>query len=209
MAAPAVPRRPVKPKRRKVDHRVSGARIVSAARSWLGVPYLYGGTSRRGVDCSGLVLEVSLEVGITGCPRTSEEQWTWCEHISAHEAGAGDLVFFVGAEIDPPPGHVGILVAPNVMIDAPTTGMTVSQTSFSDGPGINRIIGYGRMRGAKYSNTANQNYSGNAAGNSGAAGANVAVTSVGHLIAYMGVIILIVVGLALLLAAGLLFKGGM
>src|SRR5580658_6103892 len=114
-------------KRNKVKEPRSpnGALIVTLARSWEGVPYLYGGTTRKGVDCSGLILNVCREAGVFTCPRTSEEQWAWCVHIPASEAGAGDLVFFVGAEIDPPPGHVGILVAPGVMIDAPTTGEVV------------------------------------------------------------------------------------
>lgn len=136
-------------------HSPTGAQIVAVARSWLGVPYLYGGTTRAGVDCSGLVLNVARAVGIDSCPRTSEEQWGWCEHISESESGPGDLVFFVGSEIDPPPGHVGILVSPQEMINAPFTGTVVRYDHFANGPGSARIIGYGRMRGASRSRSAN------------------------------------------------------
>lgn len=135
---------------------VSGANVVADARRYLGIPYKYGGTDRRsGLDCSGLVLVVCEDLGISGCPRTSELQWAWTHHLPADQAGAGDLVFFVGAEIDPPPGHVGILVAPNTMIDAPFTGSVVSETRFSNGPGSDKIIGYGRIPGVSGSSSAN------------------------------------------------------
>jgi len=181
----------------------SGAAIVAAARSWFGVPYLYGGTTRRGVDCSGLVQQVANSVGIRSCPRTSELQWAWCQHISASQAGAGDLVFFTGAEIDPPPGHVGILVAPGLMIDAPYTGTVVQQQHFSDGPGVNRIIGYGRMRGATGSTTANNNYQTKLVSQGGL----TAVESAGSVIVTGVIIVMLVVIVALLVGTGLLFKG--
>lgn len=185
---------------------VPGSRIVAVARSWLGVPYSYGGTTRSGVDCSGLVMRVAQAVGINSCPRTSEEQWIWCEHISASQAGAGDLVFFVGAELDPPPGHVGILVAPGIMIDAPHQGSVVQQTHFADGPGENRIIGYGRMQGASKSNTANP-YTDNNRGGGGVGGATAVAGSVTGVIIAICVIILLVVAFLLLLGGGLLFGG--
>lgn len=136
----------------------TGADVVSDARRYFGVPYVYGGTNRRtGLDCSGLVLVVCQDLGITSCPRTSEEQWAWVDRIDSHEISPGDLVFFVGAEIDPPPGHVGILVSPGMMIDAPYTGTVVQEQHFSDGPGTARIIGYGRIPGVNRSPTSNAN----------------------------------------------------
>ena len=75
---------------------VNGAQVVAQARTWLGVPYLYGGTTRRGVDCSGLVMEVFAALGIT-VPRTSEEQYAFCQKIPAGQERTGDLVFIVGA----------------------------------------------------------------------------------------------------------------
>lgn len=139
-----------------------GSTVVANARSWLGVPYVLGGTTRKGVDCSGLVQNVAEESGVKGCPRTSEEQWAWCEHISSSEANAGDLVFFVGApEEAGPPGHVGIIVAPSTMINAPFPGTVVRQDHFMQGPpdqntsNENNIWGYGRLRGVNKSSSAN------------------------------------------------------
>lgn len=154
-------KKPKKGKKRP-DHMPNGAAIVAQARSWLGVPYVFGGTTRQGVDCSGMVMNVAHEVGIADCPRTSEEQWAWCEHISQSDAGAGDLVFFVGApEEAGPPGHVGIIVAPGSMIDAPFPGTVVRVDHFNMGPpnqntsNEGNIWGYGRMRGAAKSSSAN------------------------------------------------------
>lgn len=204
MPPPRPPVRKPGPPRRK-SKKIDGSIIVANARSWLGVPYLFGGTTRSGVDCSGLVLNVAEESGIKGCPRTSEAQWLWCEHIRADQVGAGDLVFFVGAEIDPPPGHVGIVVTPGSMIDAPHTGTVVQQQHYADGPGTSRIIGYGRMRGAAHSTSANPYTS---VGGPGAVSSGQGIAgATGATIAMIGVIILLVVALLILLAAGFLFGG--
>jgi hypothetical protein len=206
---PPDPQRPPKQKVRRPRRErksIPGSRILAVARSWLGVPYLYGGTTRRGVDCSGLVLNCAQAVGINSCPRTSEEQWAWCEHISADEAGAGDLVFFVGAELDPPPGHVGIVVTPGEMIDAPYTGTVVRYDHFVDGSGENRIIGYGRMQGASKSSSANPYTDTNRGGGGPAAGSAVAGSVVGVIVAIC-VILLLVVAMVALLGGGLIFSG--
>lgn len=200
---------PVRPRppRKSGKQKISGAEIVAQARTWIGVPYLFGGTTRKGVDCSGLVQNVAEEVGIQGCPRTSEQQWIWSEHIHEKDAGAGDLVFFVGSEIDPPPGHVGILVAPGVMIDAPHTGSVVQQASFSNGPGTSRVIGYGRMRGAARSGSSNP-FTGSGQGTATTASAGSAfAASAGSIIIMICVIILLALAFVALLGAGLLFKG--
>lgn len=137
---------------------VTGAQIVSEAQRWLGVPYLYGGTTMRGVDCSGLVYEVCRALGITACPRTSEEQWAWSTHIPAGEEMTGDLCFIVGSEIDPSPGHVMIVVnsgIPDRVIDAPYTGTVVRYDSYSrNGTGVNKLVGYGRITGVTPSSSA-------------------------------------------------------
>jgi hypothetical protein len=65
-------------------------------------------------------------------------------------------VFFTGSENDPPPGHVGIVVAPGTMIDAPHTGAVVSQVNYgTNGTGVNQLLGYRKVPGLAGS-TANQ-----------------------------------------------------
>jgi peptidoglycan DL-endopeptidase CwlO len=173
---------------------VTGAEIVNDARRYLGIPYVFGGgpaNPRAGLDCSGLIERVAFDVGIHSCPRTSEEQWTWSEHVNS--PGAGDLVFFVGADGEPGnPGHVGIVVQPGTMIDAPHTGTVVQQSGYSNGTGENLIVGYGRMRGATGSTSANLSY---AASDStgGSAGGTIA-----GVFGFLGIVLIFGIIIALL-----------
>lgn len=95
------------------------ATIVNTARGWLGVPYRWAGTTRAGVDCSGLVQAVYKANGIT-LPRTAALQQTRGFGEAANFAQAGDLVFF-GA----PAHHVGIYLGGGLMLHAPHTGTVV------------------------------------------------------------------------------------
>lgn len=113
---------------------LTGAQIVAEARKFLGVPYEYGGTTTAGLDCSGLVQLVLTKLGVPNVPRTSEDQWDWVTRIPESQAGPGDLIFFTGSPIDPPPGHVGIIVSTNppLMLDALETGTNVRIEPWSD-----------------------------------------------------------------------------
>ena len=91
--------------------------LASAAERYLGVPYKWAGTSRAGLDCSGLVVLAFRDNGITGVPRTSLGQMSWSKVKRTKEPGRGDLVWW--------PGHIGIMVSSNRMINAPHTGTVV------------------------------------------------------------------------------------
>lgn len=93
-----------------------GSAIVSAAASYLGVPYVWGGTSRSGVDCSGLVYLAHKAVGIS-VARYSGTLGSQGKAISASEAKPGDVVCYSG--------HVGIYVGGGQMIHAPRPGKVV------------------------------------------------------------------------------------
>lgn len=130
-------------------------RFLSAVESFKGVPYVWGGTSRSGVDCSGLVWAAARQVGVN-IPRTTTTQWAALPHISASQVQPGDLVYFTGA--DPPsPGHVGVVDSGGrtwSMIDAPQTGMDVQQQSFSvPGSGEMHVVGFARLPGAGQTQT--------------------------------------------------------
>lgn len=99
------------------------AAIVSTARSWLGVRYVWGGTSRAGVDCSGLVLNVYRANGVS-LPRTSAMQAGKGRRVSSPQAG--DLVAF-GAPVH----HIGIVIGPDSMIHAPNSRGVVRVESIS------------------------------------------------------------------------------
>jgi len=91
--------------------------LKQIADSYLGVPYRYGGTSRKGIDCSGFVTLVFREVYDKALPRSSSKMWKAGVPVSISAARPGDLVFFRGGSfgtID----HVGIYMGKNRFIHA-------------------------------------------------------------------------------------------
>jgi peptidoglycan DL-endopeptidase CwlO len=95
-----------------------GATVLAIAARYAGTPYVYGGVTPAGFDCSGYTRYVYAQVGID-LPRTSSEQRAATRRISRSEARPGDLVFI--------PGHVGIYAGGNMMWDAPSSGGYVSK----------------------------------------------------------------------------------
>jgi cell wall-associated NlpC family hydrolase len=104
-----------------------GQEIVTIAQKYLGVPYVYGGSSPSGFDCSGLVQYVCRQAGIS-VSRTSSSQFGNGTAVSRDELQPGDLVFFKsGGRIS----HVGIYAGNGQMIHSPQTGKTVSYSSIN------------------------------------------------------------------------------
>lgn len=103
--------------------------VLAFARSQLGVPYLWGGASPAGWDCSGLVMAAFARVGIV-LPHNAELQYeqTAGEAVPLDQVEPGDLVFF-GPSLATI-GHVGIVVGGGAMIDAPHTGAVVRVESY-------------------------------------------------------------------------------
>lgn len=104
--------------------------IVTDAERYLGVPYQWGGTSpQTGFDCSGLVQHVFADLGVS-LPRTAAEQADTGTPIpTLADAQPGDLLFFEPGQNGAgpgQPGHVGIYIGNDEMIDAPHTGADVS-----------------------------------------------------------------------------------
>lgn len=96
--------------------------ILAFARQHLGLPYLWGGMSPLGLDCSGLVHLAHREVGSI-VPRDAKDQQDACAPVRLDDVRPGDLYFFAH------PGraahHVGIVTGPGRMIHAPQTGREV------------------------------------------------------------------------------------
>ncbi len=107
---------------------MSGA--VSYAEGQLGKPYLFGGTGPAAFDCSGLIMMAYRAAGVN-IPRTSQQQWAQLPHVPAAKVLPGDLVFFAGADGTPTaPGHVGLVIGKNTMIEAYATGTPVRVSTF-------------------------------------------------------------------------------
>lgn len=101
--------------------------VVAEARSWVGVPYSYGGKTRKGTDCSGLVVAVfDKAAGIT-LPRSSSEQQAACRQVKRGNLRPGDLVFFTTGKNKKKVNHVGIYIGNGCMVHASTSrGVMVS-----------------------------------------------------------------------------------
>ncbi len=90
-------------------------RVVQNSMEYLGVPYVFGGTTPSGFDCSGYVRYVFANAGIY-LPRTADAQYEVGTPVSMSELTAGDLVFFSTYEYGP--SHVGIYLGDGSFINA-------------------------------------------------------------------------------------------
>lgn len=94
----------------KKEHIKTAEKILSTARQYDGAPYKLGGESKKGIDCSALVMISYKNVGID-LPRTSIEQSKVGKSVSVKEALPGDLIFFKFKKYKNhnPVNHVGIV----------------------------------------------------------------------------------------------------
>lgn len=113
----------------------TGADLVTEARKYIGVPYVWGGATASGLDCSGLVKLSLSNLGVD-IKRVARQQMTEGEPVaSLDEALPGDLVVFNNGT------HIGIYVGDGRMIDAPYPGRTVTERDVYETPtAIRRVL---------------------------------------------------------------------
>jgi peptidoglycan DL-endopeptidase CwlO len=119
--APAPAPAPIQP---QVQPSSQYAGVVGIAMRYLGTPYVWGGASPSGFDCSGLVMYVFSQVGVS-LPHSSYAQYGAGVAVSRDQLQPGDLVFFDGL------GHVGIYIGGGQFIHAPHTGDVVKISSLT------------------------------------------------------------------------------
>jgi cell wall-associated NlpC family hydrolase len=121
------------------------SQAVNYAQAQLGKPYLWGGTGPDAFDCSGLMLMAYRSAGVN-IPRTSQQQYAGLLKVPADKVVPGDLVFFAGSDGTPTaPGHVGLVIGKNTMIEAYATGTPIRVSTFGTAQspgGDGAVVGY-------------------------------------------------------------------
>ena len=100
----------------------AGSRIIAEAGKYLGVPYVYGGASPAGFDCSGYTMWVYAHAGVGSLPHNSEAQRQMFRAIARDQARPGDLIFYMAGGSS---YHVAIYAGGNLQYAAPATGQDV------------------------------------------------------------------------------------
>jgi len=116
-----------------VPQSVAGNAVLEIASRYVGVPYVSGGTTPSGFDCSGFTSYVFAQLGVT-LPRTSGAQRYAGQVVSRADALPGDLIWS--------PGHIGIYAGGNLQIDSPRPGKTVQfRAIWQSNPTFIRVAG--------------------------------------------------------------------
>jgi cell wall-associated NlpC family hydrolase len=146
-AAPAAPsptraqkqaqRRAERRARQRARWRRLRAEVLQVARRQLGVPYVWGGASRGGFDCSGFTMYVYRHIG-RSLPHGATDQARRGVRVSLRDLEPGDLVFWGGSGYY---SHVAMYAGHGRIIEAPSAGKVVSYDRLSGAATARRLIG--------------------------------------------------------------------
>ena len=104
--------------------------FINCAKAYMGTPYVLGGESKSGIDCSGLIYMAAQQAGLGKLPRTAKTQYSIAQKITDSQREPGDLVFF---QADSKISHVAIYLGDNQVLhsisDGPKTGVVTSKLS--------------------------------------------------------------------------------
>lgn len=117
-----------------------GAHVFNLAKHYLGTPYVFGGDSPHGFDCSGLVYFAYQQLGID-VPRTAADQYRHARPVRLDRLAPGDLVFFRLERNHV--GHVGIYAGDSRFIHAPRPGSKVTYDRLDSPFWRRRFVGAG------------------------------------------------------------------
>lgn len=118
--------------------------LLDEIESWVGSPYRYGGHSRLGTDCSGMVMEIFLSVYGVSLPHSSVDMYKCCDAVELEELQIGDLLFFTFAKSGKI-SHVGIYIGEGHFVHS-TTRRGVMVDSMDDGYYRRGFVAAGRVR---------------------------------------------------------------
>ncbi|MBQ8834889.1 MAG: C40 family peptidase [Oscillospiraceae bacterium] len=122
---------------------VTGQQILAKAQQYLGTPYVYGGASPAGFDCSGFVYYVLKELGYSPY-RTPADQYRQGTYVAKSDLQVGDIVFFAGTYASGI-SHVGIYAGNGQFIHSPNSRSVVSYSDLTSGYWANHYYGARRM----------------------------------------------------------------
>jgi cell wall-associated NlpC family hydrolase len=117
-------------------------RIIQTAEYYLGAPYVWGGASTSGFDCSGLIHFIFVAKGVN-IPRVTEDQYNAGISVSQSQLKKGDLVFFTTYK--PGPSHVGIYIGNRQFIHASSGAGKVITSSLDNSYYASHYIGARRV----------------------------------------------------------------
>ena len=124
------------PASRAGGDRTKGQRAADIARQYLGTPYVYGGSSPSGFDCSGLTSYTYRQMGVS-LNRTAASQANQGTYVAKSDLQPGDLVFFnTSGGIS----HVGIYTGNGNMVHSPRPGKSVEIVSINSGYYAQRYV---------------------------------------------------------------------